>query len=48
MQHRFAECFGGDGAGVDADAANHATVVDDRDTLAEFGGLNRGALTGRT
>ena len=44
MQHRFAKGLGGDGACVDADAADHPPLLDDGDALAHFGGLNGGAL----
>ncbi len=46
IEHRFAEGFAGDGAGVDADAADDFFALDDADFLAELGGLDRGLLAG--
>jgi hypothetical protein len=43
----FAEGFTGDGAGVSRDATDDS-AFDDPDGLAEFGGLHRGLLAGRS
>ena len=46
VEHRFAEGFAGDGAGIDADAADDCFALDDADVLAELGGLDGGLLAG--
>ena len=48
IQDRLAQCLRRDGAGVDADTAQHLTVLHDRHLLAEFGGRHRGFLTARS
>ena len=45
-RHRLAEGLAGDRAGADADPAHAALLLDDRDTLAELGGLHGRALAG--
>ena len=44
---RLAQRLAGDGAGVDAHAADAARFLDHRRPLAELGGLHGGALSGR-
>ena len=44
--HGFAERLGGDGAALDADAADDLLLLDHGDPLAQLGGLDGGALTG--
>ena len=46
VQHGFADGLGGDGAGVDADAADAVDALDERDALAELGGVERRLLPG--
>ena len=46
MQHRFAHGLAGDGAGVDAGAADHFALFDQRDLLAGFGALYSRPLPG--
>ena len=48
MQYRFAQGFAGDGACVDAHAADDRLAFDDCHALVEFCRLDRGALTGRS
>ena len=48
VQHGFAQGFAGDGAGVGADAADDGVALDERDLLAELGGLDGGLLAGGT
>ena len=43
----FAHGFGGDGAGVDADAADDGAGLDDGDALLHLGGGHGGTLAGR-
>src|ERR1700728_1584107 len=47
MQDGFAHRFAGDGAGVDADAADDAAHLNERYVLAPLDRGNSGALTGR-
>src|SRR5579883_1370456 len=47
VKDSFAEGFAGDGAGIDADAAQNFAALDDGDALAHFGALNRRALPSR-
>ncbi len=46
-QHRFAQRFARDRAGVDADAADDFLAFDDGDFFADLSGLDRGLLAGR-
>jgi hypothetical protein len=46
MKNRFAQSFAGNGAAMDADAAEHIEAIDDSDTLAEFCGGNGAFLSG--
>ena len=46
--HRLAEGLGRDGSRLDADAADHLLLFDDRHLPAQLGGLDGGALAGRT
>jgi hypothetical protein len=48
VEHRLAQRLGRDGAGVDADAAEHVAALDDRDRLAELGRRDRGLLAAGT
>ena len=48
MQDRLAHGLGGDGSGVDAGAAYHLALFDDRDAPAAFRGLDRRPLSRRT
>ncbi len=47
VQNGFAHGFGGDGAGVDADAADHGKGLDNGHALLHFGGGDGGSLPGR-
>ena len=47
VQHGLAHRLARDGARVDAGAADRFAALDERDTLAELGGLDRGALARR-
>ena len=47
IQDRLAQRLRRDGAGVQADAADHLLAVDQRDLLAELGGGDRALLPGR-
>ena len=46
VEDGFAEGLGGDGAGVDAGAAEDGIFFDDADGFAELGGLDGGLLAG--
>ena len=48
VQHGLAHGLGGDGAGVDAGAADDLAHLDQRDLLAQLGGIDGGALAGGT
>ena len=48
MQDGLAQRLGGNGAGVDGRAAEDVVFLDNADGLAEFCGLNRGLLAGRS
>lgn len=47
IQDGFAQGFAGNGAGIDADPADHLLALDDPDFLSELGGLYGGFLPGR-
>ena len=47
MQDGFADGLGGDGSGVNADAADAVGAFDDGDGFAEFSGVEGGLLAGR-
>ena len=47
VQHRLAHRLAGDGAGVDARAADHFPSLDQRDPSPLFRGVNRRPLAGR-
>ena len=47
VQDRLAHGLGGDGAGVDADAADRAHALDHGDLLSLLGGVDSGALSSR-
>ncbi len=47
VHHGFAHGLGGDGAGIDADAANNGAGLDDGHALLHLGGGHGGALAGR-
>jgi hypothetical protein len=47
MKHRFAQGLTGNGARIDADAADHCAVFRYRCSLSQLGRLNCGALTRR-
>ena len=46
VEDGLAQRLGGDGAGVDRDAADDLASLDDADALADLGGLDRGPLAG--
>ena len=48
VEHGLAQRLGRDGAGVDAHAAEHWTLFDDRDRFAQLGRGDRGFLAART
>ena len=47
VKHAFAKSFAGDGAGVDADAADKFALLHHGDALAQLGGRNCRSLSGR-
>ena len=47
VQGCFTQRLAGDGARVDAHAADHGFALDQCDALVQLGGLNGGALAGR-
>src|SRR6476646_11568142 len=47
VEDGLAQGFAGNGAGMDANAADHLLPLDDADVFSELGGLNGGLLTGR-
>jgi len=48
VQNGLADRFGGNGAGVDADAADPVGAIDQGHALAMLGGIQRRLLPGRT
>ena len=46
VEYGFAHCFGGDGSGIDADAADDGACLDDGDAFTHLGGGDGGALAG--
>src|SRR6478609_7482280 len=47
VEDGLAQGFAGNGAGMDANAADHLLPLDDANVFSELGGLNRRLLTGR-
>ena len=47
VQNRLAQRLRRDGAGIDADAAEHRPLLDDRDRFAQLGRRDRGLLAAR-
>jgi hypothetical protein len=47
VKNRFAQSFAGNGAAVNAYAAEHVQAIDDGDAFAEFSGGDGAFLSGR-